>query len=503
MRIVRGIFQVVGVLVLGLVLVGALWLGRAAWRAAAYEQVEDPADLARKAGELEWMREEAASASAPGPNIIVILFDDLGFGDLGSYGGRPLKTPAMDDLAKQGMAFDQYYSPAPVCTPSRAGLLTGRWPVRTSLGHVVFPTGHAIDWVLRANGLPVRLPADEITLAEALQAAGYATAAVGKWHLGDHSPSLPRDLGFDEYFGVLYSNDMSPLALYENEEIVSPAPVDQTTLTPRYTDQAVEFIQANRDEPFFLYMAHTFPHLPLYATAQQDGKSEAGLYGDVVADLDNSVRRVVETLDQLGLSENTLVVVTSDNGPWFQGSPGLVRGRKGGTFEGGMRVPLIVRWPGHVPAGQRTEAVAAGVDFFPTLLGVAGIPLPRDRVIDGVDLMPVFKAEAAEAEPRPILYYSDGELQAIRLGRFKWQDARRLAYGKLPGLPLFGSFERGPWLFDLEQDAQESYDVSEVHPEAFAELARLASDHKAALARSPRGWLGERRSAEGKLDLDR
>jgi uncharacterized sulfatase len=340
----------------------------------------------------------------------------------------------------------------------------------------------------RSAHQPVRLPADEITLAEALRAGGYATAAIGKWHLGDHSPSLPRDLGFEEYFGVLYSNDMSPLALWHDEEIIAPDPVDQTTLTPLYTDQALRFIEKHRNEPFFLYIAHTFPHIPLHTTADQAGKSPAGLYGDVVFDLDHSVALVVERLDALGLAEETLVVVTSDNGPWFQGSPGALRGRKGGTFEGGMRVPFIARWPGRVPAGLRTDAVAAGVDILPTFLGIAGVPLPRDRLIDGVDLMPTLSANSIKAEPRPIFFYSGDDLQAVRLGRFKWQAARRLSYGQLPGLPFFGSFERGPWLFDLERDGDESYDVSAFYPEAFAQLSEIVRAHKEELARSPRGW---------------
>jgi len=235
-------------------------------------------------------------------------------------------------------------------------------------------------------------------------------------------------------------------------------------------------------------MAHTFPHIPLHTTPDQAGKSSAGLYGDVVFDLDRSVSIVVQTLASLGLAEQTLVVVTSDNGPWFQGSPGGLRGRKGGTFEGGMRVPFIARWPGRVPAGLRTDAVAAGVDLLPTFLGIAGVPLPRDRLIDGVDLMPILSADPIEAEPRPIFYYSGDELQAVRLGRFKWQAARRLAYGQLPGLPFFGGFERGPWLFDLERDGDESYDVSAFYPEEFARLSEIVREHKEELARSPRGW---------------
>ena len=488
MRSLRALLTALGLLLLAFLLVGLGWAGTRVWRALDWEQLEETADLARKADELAWMGTQTISRETRAPNLVLILFDDLGLGDLGSHGNRVVSTPAMDRLAGEGTVFDTYYAPAPVCTPSRAGLLTGRWPVRTTLTEVVFPTGHPVDWLQRSAHQPVRLPADEITLAEALRAGGYATAAIGKWHLGDHSPSLPRNLGFEEYFGVLYSNDMSPFALWHDEAIIAPDPVDQATLTPRYTRQAVRFIEAHANEPFFLYLAHTFPHIPLHATADQAGTSPAGLYGDVVSDLDRSVGIVVETLEALGLSEQTLVVVTSDNGPWFQGSPSTFRGRKSDTFEGGMRVPFIARWPGRVPAGLRTRTVAAGVDVFPTFLGIAGVPLPRDRLIDGVDLMPVLSGSASEAETRPIFYYSGDELQAVRLGRFKWQAARRLSYGKIPGLPFFGSVERGPWLFDLEDDPGEAYDVSDFHPDAFARLAAIARTHEREVARAPRGW---------------
>ena len=249
---------------------------------------------------------------------------------------------------------------------------------------MVFPSGHPIDLLQRATGRPVRLPADEITLADALRAGGYATMMIGKWHLGGESPSLPTELGFEHYFGVLHSNDMQPLPLWRDREIVEQHPIDQTTLTRRYTDEAVAFLESAHDRPFFLYVAHNFPHEPLHASAEQAGKSPDGLYGDVIADLDASTGAIVDALERLGLAKNTLVLVTSDNGPWFEGSPGALRGRKNDVFEGGMRVPLIARWPGHVAAGQRIEAVAAAVDVLPTALGLAGLPLPADRVIDGV-----------------------------------------------------------------------------------------------------------------------
>jgi arylsulfatase A-like enzyme len=479
----------IGLGVIGLIAILAA-VGMLIWgaqRVRSYEQKDDPGALSRKSIELSRMTADAQSMVAERPNLVVILFDDLGYGDIGAFGGHALETPRMDALASEGIALDHYYAAAPVCTPSRAGLLTGRWPIRTGLPHVVFPSGHPIDSAMRAAGTNVRLPADEITLAEALRAGGYATALVGKWHLGDHAPSLPRDLGFDRFVGLLYSNDMSPLPLWRDEEILEPDPVDQTRLTPRYTREAIHFIEASRDRPFFLYMAHSFPHIPLHATPQQAGRSQAGLYGDVVADLDESVGAILDALDRLQLSERTLVIVTSDNGPWFQGSPGGIRGRKGGTFEGGMRVPFIARWPGRIPPGTRSDAVAAAIDVFPTALALAGVPLPEDRLIDGVDMMPALLGSGALPE-RPIFYYDADELQAMRVGRFKWQARRGIAYGRLPRLDLSPLFPVGPWLFDLERDPDESYDVSALHAADMARLEAIVRAHQAEIGADARGW---------------
>lgn len=488
MRVLRRIAVLLGWLALIGLLMGALQLARVGWKIARYEQVEDEASLASKADELAWMAASARAPSAGAPNVVVILFDDLGYGDIGAYADTAIATPRMDALAAEGIALDHFYAPASICTPSRAGLLTGRWPIRTTLPHVVFPTGAPIDRLLRAAGRSVRLPADEITLAEALRAGGYATAMVGKWHLGDHAPSLPRDFGFDEYLGLLYSNDMTPLPLFRNEEIVEPDPVDQTTLTPRYTAAATRFIAEHaNDEPFFLYMAHSFPHIPLHAAREHAGESEAGLYGDVVEDLDRSVGAVLDALDRAGVVDHTLVIVTSDNGPWFQGSRGAVRGRKGSTYEGGMRVPFIARWPGRIAPGTRSDAVAVGIDVLPTVLALAGVPPPRDRVIDGVDLAPIL-FEGASLPDRPVLFYDDDDLQAVRLGDLKWHDRHGIPYGRLGGLPVTGLFERGPWLFDLARDPDESYDLSALRADDFARLDRLAREHESAVAENPRGW---------------
>jgi arylsulfatase A-like enzyme len=484
--VLRALTRVLGAAVLAAVAAAGLLAAVAAWRIARYEQVDDPAALARKAGELAWMA-EAPRAGAPRPNVVLILFDDLGLGDLGASGARALATPRLDALAAEGMVLSQYAAPAPVCTPSRAGLLTGRWPIRTTLAHVLFPSGHPLDRWQRARGLPVRLPSDEITLADGLRAGGYATAAIGKWHLGDHAPSRPRDLGFDHWFGVLHSNDMAPLPLWRNDEIVAPHPLDQTTLTPLYTDEAVRFMERHRERPFFVYLAHNFPHVPLHATPGQAGRSEAGLYGDVVADLDRSTGEILDALDRLGLAENTLVIATSDNGPWFQGSARGLRGRKVEPFEGGQRVPFLARWPAGIRGGSRSDAVASGVDLLPTLLALAGVPLPRDRAIDGVDLGPLLAGRGPPPE-RPLFYYAERELRAVRLGRWKRFERQGIAYPALSGLPFAPLFPQGPWLFDLARDPDESYDVHEREAEVFEQIGRVAEAHRAELAANPRGW---------------
>jgi len=479
--------KILGALTL-LVLLGVLSCG--AWlavRDVSYEQRDDAGALVSKRAELAWMAEQArGSAGAARPNIVLILFDDLGNGDLGAQGSRVLATPRIDRLAAEGAVFESFYAPAPYCTPSRAGFLTGRWPIRTTLTQVVFPRGHVVNHVQRISGRTTRLPADELLLPEALKAAGYATALVGKWHLGDETPSLPNDFGFDHYFGVLHSNDMAPLPLWRNREIAEPHPLDQRLLTARYTDEAIAWIEQHASQPFFLHFAHNFPHIPLHASPAQAGKSDAGLYGDVIADLDASVGELVDALARLGIANETLVLISSDNGPWYQGSAGGVRGRKNDSFEGGMRVPLIASWPSRI-APQRVAEIAAGIDVMPTVLALAGVPLPRDRVVDGIDLTAaLLRRDALPA--RPIFYYSDRELQALRLGRWKLH-ARHGVYGGAPwSYPLAPLVRQGPWLFDLARDPDEAYDVHERFAEDFARLEAMRAAWQRELETNPRGW---------------
>jgi uncharacterized sulfatase len=453
----------------------------AAFRLATHEPLVDQRHLEAK------QRYLASVEARVRPNLVLIVFDDLGWGDLGAYGSRAIATPRIDRLAAQGVRLTEYYAPAPYCTPSRAGLLTGRYPPRTGMVQVTFPHGSPIDRLMRIGHLPTGMPGDEVLLPEVLRAAGYATGMVGKWHLGGRSPSLPNDLGFDRYFGLLFSNDMAPVPLWRDREIVEPHPVDQSTLTERYTDQAIAFLEENRDRPFFLYLAHTFPHVPLHPPAAHRGESEAGIYGDVVEDLDRSTGRLLDALARLGLEDDTLVLVTSDNGPWFQGSPGDVRGRKNESFEGGPRVPFIARWPGRIPAGGVIGEPVNGIDVLPTVLGLTGIAPPADRVIDGRDIWPVL-ADGAPSPHEALYFYRGARLEAVRVGQHK-AHARHGVFGGSPGdLPIAGLFPRGPWLIDLERDPNESYDVSERQPAVAARLFALIESRDAEMVRNPRGW---------------
>jgi uncharacterized sulfatase len=455
-------------------------------RVLLYQQEDDEQHLALKRSYLDavW---DTTNENLAVPNIVVILFDDLGAGDLGAYGGEAISTPRLDRLASEGLLFKSAYSPAPYCSASRAGLMTGRYAVRFGLDHVIQVPRTWQDNLVRFGGLNRRLPAEEITLAEVLKAAGYATAIVGKWHLGDQSPSLPNDMGFEAFFGMLFSNDQGKPKLWNNTEIVERHPIDQTTLTRRYTEKAVEFIEKNQDRPFFLYLPHTFPHIPLHVGDDRLGTSAAGLYGDVVEELDWSTGQVLDALERAGVAKNTLVVVSSDNGPWFQGSAGGVRGRKFDVFEGGTRVPLLVRWPAKIRARRVDEDPVNLIDLFPTVLELLGVEPPTDRVIDGTSMVTRFAG--GKADPRgPIWFHQVGRLRAVRLGRFKYHDRHRVPFGNPPDFALGFFAQRGPWLFDLELDPDESFDVSESHPETFARMGLMLQERLSDLEENPRGW---------------
>jgi arylsulfatase A-like enzyme len=468
-------------------------------------------------------------ATARPPNFVIILADDLGWGDLSCQGSTTISTPRLDRLAREGARFTDAYSAAPFCSPSRAALLTGRLPARAGLPYVLFPTEH--------HGLPEA----EITLATLLKTRGYATACIGKWHLGWDEPFRPRRHGFDEYFGLPHSNDsnqwpvgepfmqvmgVEPLPLIDGERVME-APVDQSTLTRRYTERAVAFIRANRDRPFLLYLPHTMPHIPQYASPEYAGKSKGGLYGDTVEEVDASTGVILDTLSELGLDRDTVVFFTSDNGApggrgnaagtnknasaktknptkaprfpgrSFYGSNGLLRAGKGTTYEGGIRVPLLVRWPSGVAPGRVVDAPVSLMDIFPTCVRLAGANPPADRVIDGRDLAPWFTAATApEGSPRLLPHYFGVQPQAIREGNWKLllagipaPDPRPVSlwWEHLPA--LFVAQHRvlaAPELYDLSADPGEKENLAERNPEIVNRLATRAREFDAALQRDRR-----------------
>lgn len=412
----------------------------------------------------------AFAADRP-PNLVIIFADDLGYADLGCYGHPTIRTPNLDRMADEGMRFTQFYSAGEVCTPSRAALMTGRLPIRSGMcsdnPRVLFPAS--------AGGIPD----SEVTLAEALKDRGYATMCVGKWHLGHLPQYLPTKHGFDGYFGIPYSNDMKPTPLMRNEETIEQ-PAVQETLTPRYTEEAVRFIKDNRDKPFFLYFPHTYPHTPLHASDRYRGTSPRGLYGDVVEELDWSVGQVLQTLRDLGLAGNTLVFFTSDNGPWLirgvdGGSAGLLRDGKGSTWEGGMREPGIAWWPGRIKAGQVTTSLAGTMDLFPTFIKLAGGEVPKDRVMDGVDMSPILFG-AGPGHRHMHFYYRGARLMAVRKGPWKVHLMTQIGYGQKEP-----EKHDPPLLFQVEQDPSERFDVAKEHPDVVADLLAEIERHKATI----------------------
>lgn len=432
----------------------------------------------------------ASSLAAKQPNVVLILADDLGYGDLGCYGHPKFKTPRIDQMAAEGARLMQFNTPAPFCAPTRASLMTGRYPFRCGMTQNPAPDGGAA-----ADALA--MPPDEITLAQLLKSAGYATGMIGKWHLGHKLGSLPTDRGFDEYYGIPYSNDMRPVQVLEGTK-VAEYPVVQATLTQRYAKRAIDFIQRSKDKPFFLYFAELLPHKPLAASEENYKKSGVGLYGDALTDLDDSVGAVLDALKQNNLEDNTLVIFTSDNGAWFGGSCGGLRGMKGSNYEGGYRVPLIARWPGKIPAGHVSTEIAVMMDLFSTVLHATGTKPPDNRVLDGRNILPLFTS-AAKSPHEFIFGHQNSKLATIRDSRWKlhvlpasqikfkpgpdgtWLDPR------LPdGVTILAPFEQynidahpgltsgvepaGMQLFDLQNDPGEQSDVASQHPEVVKRL---------------------------------
>ena len=454
--------------------------------------------------------ERLEAASHDRPNVIVIFADDLGYGDVGCFDEAcPFKTPCLDRMAAEGARLTSFYVPTPYCAPSRGTLLTGRYPFRHTVVRNPSPDAGQSNF---------GLPQSEITIAELLKSAGYATAAYGKWHLGHKEPWLPRTQGFDEYFGILYSNDMFPVQLVHNESVVE-YPVVQASLTRRYTDHALRFIEQNRDQPFFIYLPHAMPHKPLAVSDDfYTPESRDNLYADVIAELDASVGRVRDKLRELSLDEQTVVIFTSDNGPWYGGCSGGLRGMKGKTWEGGLRVPMIACMPGVIPAGVVNDAPAATIDLLPTLCGLVGVEPPGDRVIDGLDIMPML-TDATAPSPHDAIFGMQGELLAtIRSGPWKlhvrspgpvrfsgltddelanWIDPRRpdgvtlLAPDEQPkptqhpGLTS-GDPPKPMMLFDLEGDRGEQHDVADRHGDVVARLLAMFRKVEAEVPAFPR-----------------
>ena len=402
------------------------------------------------------------------PNFVLLFADDMGYGDW-SRGGHPtIRTPNMNKMADEGIQLTQFYSGNPVCSPSRSALLTGRNCIRTGVTNVFFPNNE------------MGMSQNEITIADALKPLGYATACIGKWHLGDAYEYRPLRQGFDYYYGILYSNDMENPDIYRNDEVIEH-PTDQKTLTRRYTEEAVKFIEENRDQPFFVYLPYTFPHVPIYASDKFLDTSARGLYGDVIEELDWSVGRINQTLEKLGLFENTLVIFTSDNGPWMTqnergGTAGLLRGAKGDTWEGGMREPFIARWPGHIPAGAISTQVGSVLDFFPTFVTLAGGKIPDDRPIDGRNMISILEGRAAPE--RTIFFYSSDRLNAIRKG--KWKLHFRYYDNSKGGFLVSENWVTPdkPLLFDLHADPSERFDLADNFPEVVRELEKTAMQYR-------------------------
>lgn len=392
------------------------------------------------------------------PNIIFILADDLGYGDLSSFGSTTIATPNIDKLAENGLTLTDYYAASSVCSPSRAAFLTGRYPYRTGMSSVIY------------NDSMDGLPPAEITIAEQLQKAGYSTAAIGKWHLGHLDRFMPWNQGFDEFYGLPFSNDMGNLYFYENQNILYE-PVDQHYLTQRYTNKALDFIERHQEQPFFLYLAHSMPHVPLYASPKFEGKSKGGLYGDVVEELDDSTGKIIAKLTALNLLDNTLVVFTSDNGPWLMmkdhgGSAGSLRDGKTVSFEGGQRVPAVVHWPTVISAGKSYSGIVNMMDWYTTLSKLAGVPLPNDRAIDGLDILPILTEQKGDPA-REFFYLSSSKLkvEGYRQGKWKFKLARSGYPRFLDAILKLNLYGHPELLFDLDSDPEEKHNLADQYPE--------------------------------------
>lgn len=433
------------------------------------------------------------SGSQPQPNIIVIFADDLGYGDLGVFGHPTIKTPHLDRMAAEGQRWTDFYSAASVCTPSRAALMTGRLPIRNGMCSDVY----SVLFPDSTGGLP----SEEVTIAEALKSQGYATACVGKWHLGHLPKYLPTRQGFDYYFGIPYSNDMDAtidgwpnfdeffdpkieywnVPLMRNEAIIE-RPAQQETITKRYTEETIKFIQDHKSEPFFIYLAHSLPHVPLFVSESFQGKSKRGLYGDVIEEIDWSVGQILDHLRHEGLAEKTLVVFSSDNGPWLfyqhhGGSAGPLREGKFTTWEGGVREPTLFWWPDTIQPGVVND-VASTLDIFSTACHLAGAEMPSDRIMDSLDLRPVLFGTGHS--PRQLMFYYRGEsIYAVRKNAFK---AHFISITR-PYTWVEPIVHDPPLLYNLDHDPEERFNIADQHPDIIADIFKEVERHNANLVR--------------------
>jgi len=455
------------------------------------------------------------------PSIVIIFVDDQGYSDVGVYGARGFKTPNLDAMATDGIRFTSFYTAQPVCSAARTALLTGCYPNRVGITGALGPRSkHGINDT-------------EVTLAELCKSRGYATAIFGKWHLGHHPKFLPTRHGFDEYYGLPYSNDMWPfhpryvdlppdsperkgcypnLPLFEGDRVVNPEVTgeDQARLTTEFTKRALDFIRRNKERPFFLYLAHPMPHVPLFVSEKFKGKSKQGLYGDVIMEIDWSVGQVLGALEHHGLDDNTLVIYTSDNGPWLSygnhgGSARPLREGKGTTWEGGVREPCIMRWPGRIPRGAVCDEAAMTIDIFPTIARLIGADLP-DHKIDGLDIWPLISCEPGACSPHDVLYfyYHENNLEAIRSGR--WKLVFPHTYRTLTGNPGRDGRPNGYSrekcrleLYDLRIDISEQQNVIDLHPDVVKRLEVLAEKAREDLGDALTGRKGKNRRAPGRL----
>lgn len=447
--------------------------------------------------------------AAEKPNIVLIFTDDQGYGDVGCFGANGWKTPNLDQLAVEGVRFTDFHVAQPVCSASRASLLTGCYANRIGIHGALFPAAR--------HGLNQ----SETTLAEVCREVGYATGMVGKWHLGHHQPFLPLQHGFDEYLGLPYSNDMwahgpvrmrkgyTPLPLIDGDKSIIHLQ-DQTYLTTWYTERAVDFINRNKEKPFFLYLAHSMPHVPLYVSPQHKGSSEQGMYGDVMQEIDWSVGEVMKALKKNGIEDNTWVIFTSDNGPWMiygnhGGDTGGLRGSKGTTMEGGVRVPCIMRWPDKLAAGKTNHQLMMTIDLLPTVAKMIGASLPQKK-IDGKDVWPLIAQEKGAESPHDAYFYYFGKnnLEAVRMGQWKlhfphrWRDARvKPANDGHSGKYVY--HKTGLELYDLKNDIAEQHNVAAQHPDVVQKMQQLADAMRVELGDNLTKVKGRANREPGKL----